>query len=569
MRDESVVSEWKSSLSAVYGRERAAELSTAVQTLLDRHHGSAATIRRWSERDAWLIAYPDQVTTPGEAPLRTLHRFYRRDLATAFNGVHILPFFPATSDEGFSIRDYEAVDSAMGTWADIEAIGTDARLMVDAVINHSSVESKCFQGWADGDPTYGGFIRTADPDTDLSMTVRAREHPLLTPFETSRGTEWVWTTFSADQADLNYGNPNVLLFVLSLLLSFAEHGASMIRLDAVCFLWKEEGTPSIHLPQTHQIIQFFRSCLDSTYPNIVLVSETNVPHRENVSYLGDGSKPEADMVYQFTLPPLVLHSFSTGSAIDLAEWLDTVSPTPPNTTFLNFLASHDGVGLRPLEGLVDDAAVERLVRDAEAHGGRANRRTRPDGTTVPYELNATWYDLIRGSTSGADAMARHLASHAIMFAITGIPAVYIHGLLATENDLDLVAETRAGRSINRSRLDLDALDRLLADPKSRASVSLVQIDSMLRLRRSTEAFNPSSRQVVLHTPPSVVGVERRSDSGEIARVYVNVSGEAVDVSHRFPATPVGHRCEATSDGLHLEPWGFAWLVDRGEIPDSQ
>ncbi len=564
MHDELTQDGWKSTLDAVYGPQRATALAPSVRSLLDLHRGSDTASRRWSERDAWLISYPNQVTTPGEAPLRTLQSFYQTRLSAAFNGIHILPFFPATSDEGFSILDYRAVDPAFGAWSDIEAIGADARLMIDAVLNHCSVGSNCFQGWADGDPSYEGFIRTADPDADLSMTVRAREHPLLTPFETSRGTEWVWTTFSADQADLDYGNPKVLLYVLSVLLSYAEHGASMIRLDAVCFLWKEEGTPSIHLPETHHIIQFFRSCLDATYPDVVLVSETNVPHRENVSYLGDGSRSEADMVYRFTLPPLVLHSFSTGSAADLADWLGGIAPTPPNTTYLNFLASHDGVGLRPLEGLIDDDAVERLVLDAEAHGGRVNRRTRPDGTSAPYELNATWYDLIRGPTSGDDAMTRHLASHAIMLAIAGVPAVYIHALLATENDVDLAAETGAARSINRSRLDLGALDRQLADPNSRASFSLAQINSMLRIRRSTRAFHPNSLQTILQTPPSVLGIERRSDSGETARVYVNVSSQAIDIPHRFPAAPVGYRCETASDGLHLEPWGFAWLVDHSE-----
>jgi len=568
MRDESTPNAWETPLSAVYGDERAADISTAVHSLLERHNRSTPTTGRWSEDDAWLIAYPDQVTTVGENPLLTLHRFYQRRLSAAFNGIHILPFFPATSDEGFSVRDYETVDAAFGDWTDIEAIAADARLMVDAVLNHCSVGSESFLGWARGDPSYREFIRIAEPTADLSMTVRAREHPLLTPFETARGTEWVWTTFSADQADLNYGNPAVLLYVLSVLLSYVEHGASAIRLDAVCFLWKEEGTSSIHLPETHQIIRFFRACLDATYPDVVLVSETNVPHEENVSYLGDGSVPEADVVYRFTLPPLVLHAFSTGDTTDLADWLGNIASTPPDTTFLNFLASHDGVGLRPLEGLVDDASVEHLVEDAEAHGGRANRHSLPDGTSVPYELNATWYDLIRGPTSGADAMARHLASHAIMFAISGVPAVYIHALLATENDLDLAADTGAARSINRSRLDLGRLDGLLADPASRESISLAQINSMLRLRRSTDAFHPNSLQTVLQTPPSVLGIERRSSAGRIARVYVNVSGEAVDVAHGFPAAPVGYRCGATTDGLHLEPWGFAWLIDRSEIPDS-
>ncbi len=533
-----------------------------VDALLSEHQpkqGMRGT--RWDERDAWVISYPDQIRSDNRPPLASLHDFFSMHAAPAFNGIHVLPFFPSSSDEGFSITDYSAVFDEFGSWSDIEAIGRDARLMVDAVINHCSAQSDCFARWRDGDPAFRDFFRTASPDADLSATVRAREHPLLTPFTTVRGDEWVWTTFSADQADLDYRNPEVLLYVLSVLLTYARRGAAAIRLDAACFLWKEEGTPSIHMPQTHAIIQFLRSCLDDTYPNVILVSETNVPHDENISYLGDGSVPEADMVYRFTLPPLTLHAFVTGQTEDLERWLESANGIPPGTTYLNFLASHDGVGVRPLEGLVDPTDVERLVAEAERHGGRANRRRNPDGTSSPYELNATWYDLIRGSTMGDDALARHLASHAIMFATSGIPAVYIHSLLASPNDIQLMEQTGSARSINRGRFRADRLGHTLADTSTRASRSLRAIEEMLLWRRSTPAFHPDADQRVLPTPSGVIGIERQAPSGERGRVFVNVSDSAVEIDARDGENPRGYRFRTAGDGYALGPWGMLWLID--------
>lgn len=564
MNGKWIASTWFHALADLYGEDRAGDLAPAIHKLLADRGGDLDRKPKWDRRDAWLIAYPDQIGSKEEAPLATLNAFYRSHLAGTFNGIHILPFFPSTSDEGFSVSDYLSVEPEFGDWDDILAIGEAARLMVDAVLNHASVASEHFRLWRDGEPEHRHFFRTADPDADLSATTRAREHPLLTPFATARGTEWVWTTFSPDQADLNYGDPNVLLSMLEVLLTYVDRGASMIRLDAVCFLWKQEGTSSIHLPETHRLIQFFRACLDETHPNVVLVSETNVPHHENISYLGDGKTPEADMAYRFTLPPLTLHAFTTGQARDLARWLDETDGAPQGTTYLNFLASHDGVGLRPLEGVVDDAGVEQLVAAAQRRGGRVNRRRRADGASAPYELNATWYDLIRGPTSGDDALARHVASHAVMLAIVGVPAIYLHALFASKNDIELMRETGSARSINRTRLERATLVDTLSRSGSRAARSLDAMLAMLRWRRSSRAFDPASDQAILDTPAGVIGILRRSANGETARVYVNVSEKSATIAPG-PATEThGYRYRPTETvgGFELGPWGTMWLINR-------
>ena len=567
-RDEQVPSistrraAWLPLLVDVYGEPGAQSIAGEVVELLDMHRRPERkpTADRWTERDVWLITYPDQFQQPGTPPLRALHAFLHGHLRGLCNGVHILPFFPSSSDEGFSILDYTAVDSSYGDWTDIEAIALHWRLMVDAVVNHCSAGSKWFAAWRADDPAFRNLFRTADPNADLSAVVRAREHPLLTRYATARGDEWVWTTFSPDQVDLDFRNPVVLVRVLEVILSYAAHGADVIRLDAIGFIWKEETAASIHLPQTHRIIQFLRACLDDAYPEVVVITETNVPHEENISYFGDSDQPEAHAVYQFPLPPLTLHAFSHGDATVLAGWLRALETPAPDTTFLNFLASHDGVGLRPLEGLVGDADVAALVTQTETNGGSVNRRTTDNGMSVPYELNATWFDLIRGPTAGEAALNRHLASYAIMLALRGIPAIYVHSLLGSENDTEAVAADGQARSINRRRFaDLDALEQLLGDPTTREARSLAGIGDLVRWRTSSAAFHPDADQSILATPASVLGISRRHHSGAAARVYVNVAEDPVTIEDPGGYSVRGHNFELLPDGVRLGPWGNVWI----------
>ncbi len=557
---------WKTRLTAIYGPDRAEQVAPAVESLLNTHstQRSIPPPERWTEADVWLITYPDQFQRSGTPPLTTLAAFLDSNLRGWINGVHILPFFPSTSDEGFSITDFTEVDPRLGSWQDIEQIAADWRLMVDAVVNHASAQGRWFESWRSGDPVFADFFRTAAPDADLSSVVRARQHPLLTRFETADGARWVWTTFSADQVDLDYRNPAVLVRVLDVLLMYVAHGADVVRLDAVGFLWKEEGSSSINLPETHRIIQFLRACLDVCYPGIVLITETNVPHEENLSYLGDRTHPEAGAVYQFPLPPLTLHAFTTGDATQLVAWLAALEAPLEGTTYLNFLSSHDGVGLRPLEGLISSADVQLLVAHAEANGGLVSSRADGEGSPIPYELNATWFDLVRGPTTGEDAMARHVASHAVMLAVRGVPALYVQGLLAGENDIAGVSAFGHARSINRRRFvdgDLDELGVRLDNSDSPAARSVAALRQMIELRASSPAFHPDTEQTILDTPAQVVGIERRPETSAAARVYVNVSGTSVTIPAETDRASAGNRWSADAGVLELGPWGYAWVLE--------
>ncbi|HZW02321.1 MAG TPA: alpha-amylase family glycosyl hydrolase, partial [Anaerolineaceae bacterium] len=335
-------------LAFLYGEEEARRRLPELQAIMERFRqaavetGSAPPQRlQVSERDAILIVYGDQVQTPGEHPLATLERFLSVHLERAVSGVHLLPFYPYSSDDGFSIIDFRAVDSRLGDWEDIHRLGQSYRLMFDAVINHISRESEWFQGFLRGDEPYVDYFITVPPNTDLSAVVRPRVLPLLTPVETSRGQQTVWTTFSDDQIDLNYANPDVALAITDLLLFYVQQGAEILRLDAIAYLWKEAGTPSIHLPETHHMIKLFRAVLDAVAPGVMLITETNVPHEENLSYFGDplpeGAQPEgwrtdeAQMVYNFSLAPLVLHTFATADATSLSRWAAGLTTPAPET----------------------------------------------------------------------------------------------------------------------------------------------------------------------------------------------------------------------------------------------
>ncbi|HMR66581.1 MAG TPA: alpha-amylase family glycosyl hydrolase, partial [Anaerolineae bacterium] len=326
---------------------------------------------RVTQADSILITYGDQIQEPDKAPLRSLAEVLDQHLQGVISSVHLLPFYPYSSDDGFSVIDYKAIYPGWGEWSDVAAIGQNFRLMFDAVINHVSAESAWFQSFLKGEKKYAGYFIVVEPGTDLSSITRPRTSPLLTPVETSSGVQHVWTTFSADQIDLNYKNPEVLLDIVDVLLFYIHHGAEFIRLDAIAYMWKEIGTASIHLPQVHRLIQLFRSILDAIAPNVLLITETNVPHRENISYFGDGAN-EAQMVYNFSLPPLVLHTFRTGSAEALSRWASTLARMSDQTTFFNFTASHDGIGVTPARGILADQEVEALVQLATDHGGHVS-----------------------------------------------------------------------------------------------------------------------------------------------------------------------------------------------------
>lgn len=526
-------------LTEIYGPDAAPAVAARLEVRLADEPRSPAR-RRWSHDDVWLISYADQFTEPGRAPLATLADVLDDELAEVVSGVHVLPFCPWSSDDGFSVLDYHEIDPDYGTWSDVEVLAADRPFMADAVINHLSAASPWFADFlADVEP-HRRFFRTEAEGTDTSAVVRPRTHPLLTRFETVAGPRWVWTTFSADQVDLDYAEPDVLLAVVDVILHYARRGASAIRLDAVGFCWKDPATSSIHRPETHAIVQLLADCLADTHPGTILITETNVPHDENISYLGDGV-PEAQAVYQFPLAPLTAHAIRSGDVGILVDWVQVIDPLlGPDRSFFNFLASHDGIGLRPAEGLLDDDAIGRLVEATEATGGRVNFRSTTGGGTAPYELNVTWFDLVGRGVDTDTALTRHLATHALLLALPGVAGLYVHSLVGSSNDLAGMEASGINRRINRARFDRPALRARLADPTTTEARVLAGMEALVAERRSRPAFHPEGRCTVDEPAPGVVRV-RRAWNGHEGACTVNFRDAVADV-----------------DGLTLAPYEVRW-----------
>lgn len=510
-------------LTFVYGPDTAATLLPQIETRLfafrDRNPDlmtkGSSNGERFSQRDALLITYGDQVQEPGKPPLQSLGELLIEQMGGVLTGVHILPFYPWTSDDGFSVRDYTAVDPALGSWADVAKLSQSFKIMFDAVINHISAASDWFQGFLADQAPYKDYFITVDPSTDLSQVVRPRALPLLTEVQTAHGPEHVWTTFSPDQIDLNFANPDLFLEILDVLLLYVEQGASLIRLDAIAFMWKEIGTSCLHLPQTHRLIQAMRAALDAVSPQVLLITETNVPHAENISYFGDG-KNEAQLVYNFTLPPLTLHTFVTGNAVHLQKWAASLSTPSNQATYFNFMASHDGIGVRPVEGILDQNEVKALAERVEAHGGFVSYRNNPDGSQSPYELNITYYDALNNpeaSEAQQVQVNRFMTSQAILLGLAGMPGIYAHSLFGSRNWRDGVTQTGRNRTINRQKFDRATLEAELADPASVRSQVFKRYKRLLAARIKEAAFHPNGGQTILQNNPAIFSFVRTAPDG--------------------------------------------------------
>jgi glucosylglycerate phosphorylase len=549
-------------LAFLYGAEAAAALEPRLERLLRGHGAGNGSRRALTQSDALLITYGDQVREEGPAPLASLTGFLQDRAERVVTGVHILPFYPYSSDDGFSVIDYRQVDPDLGGWEDVAGLRERFQLMFDAVFNHCSAQSTWFQRFLEWDSEYRHWFITVEGDPDLSQVVRPRALPLLTTFSTADGYKRVWTTFSEDQVDVNVKDPEVLLELIDTLLFYVEKGASFIRLDAIGFLWKEIGTSCIHLPQTHRVIQLMRSVLDQCAPQTVVITETNVPHKDNISYFGNGHN-EAQLVYNFALPPLVLHTLATGNAEALTRWAETLDPPSPDTTFFNFLASHDGIGLNPARGLLADADIDGLVGRTERHGGFVSYKTNPDGTESPYELNINYFDALSdpaGDEPEATQVGRFLLATAIQLAIAGMPGIYFHSLFGSRGDRKAAEESGIKRRINRQKLERRPLEAELADPTSRRSQVFDGIGRLMEIRRSSAAFHPSGTQRVLDVDPRVFAILRASPDGQESALCVhNVTDATVELE--IP-TPEGAGEQAGR--FELAPYESRWQLSRVE-----
>ena len=529
---------------------------------------------RWNAKDVVLITYGDSIHRPGEAGLKTLRRFLRDHLAGSVTGVHLLPFSPFSSDDGFSVEDYYRIREDLGSWQHVRALANDYSIMGDLVINHCSASHKWFEEFKAGQSPGKDYFISVDPEEDWSKVVRPRSTPLLTKVETVDGEKHVWCTFGPDQVDLNFASPQVLIECLRIIRFYLDQGVSWFRLDAVGFLWKQVGTTCMHLPETHEIIRFMRLFIEHANPNAVVITETNVPNHENISYFGNGN--EAHLIYNFSLPPLLLHALLTGSSQHLKTWLMTMPPAQHGRAFLNFIASHDGIGLRPTEGLLSDEERAEMMTTMRSFGGSISMRTMPDGKEKPYEVNISLFDALQGviGATGPDNyhQQRFICAHTIVLALEGIPAFYIHSFLATHNDHQLVAATGRARSINRHRWDESSLKEVLTDEASDHAQILTQLRQRIQIRQRQEAFHPNATQYTLQLPEGLFGVWRQNtkrNQSIFAISNISLQPQAVNLAELNMIASEGWfdllSEEAIADcqgHLTLAPYQSVWITNR-------
>lgn len=515
--------------------------------------------KQWvDQNDVMLITYGDSIQEPGQAPLQTLNHFLNDNAKELLSAVHILPCFPYTSDDGFSVVDYWKINPDLGDWNNVTDLSKDYDLMFDGVINHISQSSDWFQGYLNGDETYRDFFTESDPTRDYSSVTRPRALPLHTKFETAHGTKHVWTTFSEDQIDLNFRSPAVFQKIVELLMFYAEQGASYIRLDAIGFMWKELDTPCIHLPQTHALVQAMRAVMDAVAPHVKLITETNVPHQDNISYFGNGEN-EAHLVYQFPLPPLTFHTLQTGDSSKIVDWMASLEPCTDKTTFFNFLASHDGIGVRPVEGILDKEQLGHLLDVVNTNGGRVSYKDNGDGTQSPYELNINYFDAVKDITASDETnLDRFMAAQSLLVSMAGVPGIYVHSLLGSGNDLEGLEALGYNRAINREKLVCSEVEAELKDTTSRRHQVLSRFKQLLTVRRNESAFSPSASQRIEQTDSRLITFIR----DEKVLVAINISNQAVELNASELLNGVSEDLltqTPVSDSVTLNPYQVMWL----------
>jgi sucrose phosphorylase len=527
-------------------------------------------VNHWDQRTALMITYADSITSPDQEPLHTLKHWMDQHAEGCLTGLHILPFYPYSSDDGFSVIDYLRVNERLGDWEDVLDIGAKYDLMADLVINHCSGASKWFANFLRDEEPGRDYFATASPDDDLSAVVRPRTSPLLREVSTSRGVRHVWCTFSHDQIDLNFRNPEVLKRMVEVVRHYLDHGVRIFRLDAVAFLWKEPGTNCLNLRETHEIVRLLRTLVEHARHDAVLITETNIPNQENLSYFGNAN--EAHCVYNFSLPPLLLNTLVTGDCAYLKQWMMSMPPPQHGTAYFNFVASHDGIGLRPAEGLLSEEELQTLIGTMREFGAHVSYRALEGGENKPYEINIALFDALQGTVDGPDDLGvpRFICAHAIMLGLEGIPGLYIHSLLGTRNDYERQQATGQNRAINRHQWDLAELETQLSDPQSTHARVFAALKALLSVRQRQAAFHPNATQFTLHLGDQLFGFWRQSgDRRQSIFCVSNISAQPqrlnlteinlIEHEHWMDLIS-GEDCNGPF--MLMEPYRTVWITNR-------
>ena len=466
----------------------------------------------WSENTVLLITYADNINkgVTGKT-ISDFILFYQKYFSTFIDTIHFLPFFTSSGDGGFSVKDHEEIDPAYGNWKEISGFSKNATIMTDLVLNHASSQGKWYRNFIENKRPGKDYFFTIDNNYDCSNVIRPRDHELLKDIKLEIGNKKLWCTFSYDQIDLNFRNPDVLLEFVKLIIKLSSYGVKIFRLDAVAFIWKESGTTCLNLPQTHEIIKLLRDIVDQLDENIVIVTETNLPKNENLSYFGKND--EAHWIYNFSLPPLIIYTFLFGDSSSITKWSMKMPPAQFGNAYLNFIASHDGIGMRPAEGVLSDEDINNMLTRLKKNGSEFSMRKLKGTEDKVYEANISLFSALQNidtDSNGIFALDRFIAAHCIILAIEGVPAFYFNSFFGTKNDKQSYLKSGIKRDLNRHKWNFSDLVSKIDDDQTHEFKCFSILKELISIRKFQPAFHPNATQFTLNIDQSVFAVWRQS-----------------------------------------------------------
>jgi sucrose phosphorylase len=464
-----------------------------------------------SEKTSLVICYGDNINSNQKSSIQVFQNFFRKNLKKYFNAIHFLPFYPSSSDSGFAVKDHYKIEKRIGNWSDIKKISKSSHVMADIVINHSSARGLWFKNFLKKKRPGKDYFLTVNSKFNTSKVVRPRDHKLLKKIDIFRKSDYLWRTFSADQIDLDFKNPSVLLRFIKIMVHLVSNGVTIFRLDAIAYLWKKNGTNCINLKQTHEVVKLLRLISNLLNVETIIITETNLPEKQNLSYFGKND--EANWIYNFSLPPLLIHAFLFENSSYLNKWSKNLPNTKFQNSYLNFIASHDGIGMRPTEGILNERSLNNFLKRLKKNGSKFSYRKVQNKSKKVYEANITVFDALKKSDTdpnGKFFLERYIAAHAIMISFEGVPAIYFNSLFGKSNDEAKYVITGNNRDINRYKWNYENIIKKLNDKNSKQSIFYQNLGKLLEIKRKQKAFHPYAQRLNINLGSKLFCFKRTS-----------------------------------------------------------
>ena len=522
-----------------------------------------------SEKTTMVICYGDSIYSKNKKHLKTFQAFFNKKLNKFIDTIHFLPFYPSSSDSGFAVKDHYKIDSKFGNWLNIKNFSSKAHIMADMVINHASARGLWFKNFLKEKKPGKDYFLLINSKFNASKVVRPRDHKLLKEINIFKKKEYLWRTFSDDQIDLNFYNPKVLLRFIKIMLNLIKNGVTIFRLDAIAYLWKESGTKCINLKQTHEIVKVLRIVCNSLSIKSIIVTETNLPEKENLSYFGNND--ESNWIYNFTLPPLLIYSLLFENGSYLNAWSKKLPQTKKGNSYLNFIASHDGIGMRPLEGIINNQSIKKLLLRLKKNGSKFSYRKVNNNKKKVYESNITVFDALKVSDKdkkGLYNFQRYMAAHAIMFSFEGVPAIYFNSLFGKSNDEARYVITGNNRDVNRFKWnELNILKKIKSN-SSKEYYIFETLKYLLKIRKNQKAFHPNAHRTNINLGNNFFCIKRVSlDKKQTILCITNLTSKLQNAKinkkyNKFKNLIDSNVKPKILNSINLKPFETIWLSNK-------